>query len=299
MSVGTRLLDFVDRLDRGSGVVLVVDEAHWADRPSLQAIIFALRRLVADRVLAVVALRDDRAADIPESLRRLIGGPQGTVLRLRGLDELDLHDLAESMGIRALGSHNARRLRYGTQGNPLHAKALLEEFPPSEWGVERADDDRPLPPPRSFRRLVQDRYAACSAAAQRLVDAVAVLDPRCPLPQAAALADIAEPLPALDEAITCDLLEAAQQDTPWRLSFPHPLVRSAVYDGMRPGRRHDLHLAASRLDVDEATALRHRVAAATEADDELAAGSDAVRRRARPPDRRFAAAQRISSPRAD
>ena len=178
VSVGTRLLDFVDQLDRGSGVVLVVDEAHWADRPSLQAITFALRRLVADRVLAVIALRDDRAADIPEGLRRLIGGPQGTVLRLRGLDELDLHDLAESMGIRALGSHNARRLRYGTQGNPLHAKALLEEFPPSEWGVERPDDDRPLPPPRSFRRLVQDRYAACSAAAQRLVEAVAVLDPR-------------------------------------------------------------------------------------------------------------------------
>ena len=60
---------------------------HWADRPSLQALIFALRRLAADRVLAIIAVRDDRAPDLPDSLGRLIRKQTGTVLRLRGLDE--------------------------------------------------------------------------------------------------------------------------------------------------------------------------------------------------------------------
>ncbi len=270
VAVGTRLLEFFDRLDSGRGVVLLIDEAHWADLPSMQAVVFALRRLVADRVLAIVAVRDDRAADLPDSLGRLVAGHRGTVLRLRGLDEVDLHDLAGAIGVPGLSARDARRLRYGTQGNPLHAKALLEEFPLSEWGDDGTGEDQPLPPPRSFRRLVQDRYARCSPTAQRLIDAAAVLDPHCPLPQAAAMAGIEQPLPALDEATAADLLDTSRSETPWRLSFPHPLVRSAVYEGMRPGRRHELHSAAAVLVDDRATALRHRVAAATEADDDLA-----------------------------
>ena len=92
-----------------------------------------MRRLVADRVLAMIAVRDDRATDLPDSLGRLIPKQTGTVLRLRGLDEEDLLELAAAMGIDGVSAGAARRLRYGTQGNPLHARALLEEFPPSEW----------------------------------------------------------------------------------------------------------------------------------------------------------------------
>ena len=124
----------------------------------MQALIFALRRLAADQVLAVIAARDDAVADLPESLSRMISGHRGTVLRLRGLDEDDLRDLALEMGIDGIGAGAARRLLYGTQGNPLYARALLEEFPPAEWGP----DDQLLPPPLSFRRRVRDRYASAA-----------------------------------------------------------------------------------------------------------------------------------------
>ena len=98
VTVGARFLEFLDRLD-GPGVVLAVDDAHWADRPSLQALIFALRRLAADRVLAIIAVRDDWAPDLPDSLGRLIRKQTGTVLRLRGLDEEDLLELASALGV--------------------------------------------------------------------------------------------------------------------------------------------------------------------------------------------------------
>ena len=97
-----------------------------------------MRRLAADQVLTIVAVRDDSIADLPESLGRLVSGHRGTVLRLRGLDEEDLRDLAAAMGIEGIGSGAARRLRYGTQGNPLHARALLEEFPPVAMGPRRS-----------------------------------------------------------------------------------------------------------------------------------------------------------------
>ena len=52
MAVGARLLDLFDRLQAdGRVVVLVLDDLQWADRPSLRAVLFALRRLRADKVL--------------------------------------------------------------------------------------------------------------------------------------------------------------------------------------------------------------------------------------------------------
>ena len=113
-------------------------------------------------------------AELPESLRRLVRGRAGSQLRLRGLDEEDLTDLAELMGVRRFPAQAARRLRSGTQGNPLHARALLEEFPPQEWG----GDQQPLPSPRSFRLVVASRYAACTADTRNLVDGASVLGTR-------------------------------------------------------------------------------------------------------------------------
>ena len=266
VTVGTRMLEYLDGLDRPA-VVFALDDAHWADRPSLQALIFTLRRLAADQVLAIVVNRGDVGSELPESLRRLISGHRGTVLRLRGLDEQDLRDLAEQLGLADIGVAAARRLRYGTQGNPLHARALLEEFPPSEWGGE----ERLLPSPRSFRRLVQDKYAACAEPTRRLVDAAAVLGPHASLPLVAGMAGVAEPVRAVDEAVKADLLQTRETSAPWTLAFPHPLVRAAVYEALGPARRQELHLAAAAMVADEASVLRHRVAAAAEPDELLAA----------------------------
>ena len=52
MAVGAQLVDFLDRLQNGNKVVvLTIDDVQWADRLSMRAILFALRRLRADRVL--------------------------------------------------------------------------------------------------------------------------------------------------------------------------------------------------------------------------------------------------------
>jgi len=265
VTVGTRLLQLVDRLD-GAPLIVVVDDAQWADRPSMQALVFALRRLTADQVLTLIAIRDDRFSDLPESLGRLINGEQGSVLRLSGLDDTDLRELATELGIADIGTSAVRRLGSGTAGNPLYAKALLEEIPVSHWGP----DDAPLPSPRSFRRLVQNRYAACGQHTRELIDAAAVLGPRSALPLVAELARSAEPVQALDEAIAHDLLLAETTTFPWQVRFPHPLVRAALYESLGPARRQSLHLSAATLTTDPAVALRHRVAAAAGPDEALA-----------------------------
>lgn len=282
ITMGAKWLAFLDSL-AGAVVVLAVDDAHWADRQSLQALVFALRRLVADRVFAVVGVRTDGVVQLPDSLTRLIGGQLGVVVRLDGFDEHDLRDLAGTIGVDRLSASDARRLRLGTNGNPLYARALLEEFPVADWPVNRQDDSL-LPPPRSFRHLVGQRYDACKPVTREFLDAVAVLGLHAAVSEAAGIAGTNDPVDAVDQATAHDLLRVRQDRGPWSVEFTHPLVRAALYDALGPARRHALHRAAAGIGHDEAAALRHRVAAATGPDEALAADLTAYAERAQ---RRF------------
>src|SRR3954447_330343 len=267
VTVGSRLLELIGSLEAAAPVVMVIDDVHWVDQPSLKALVFALRRLVADPILVLLTVREAEATDLPESQRRIVTGAGNGVLRLRGLDEQDLSDLAEALGLGRLPSGAAERLRSGTAGNPLYVRALLEEFPPDEWAPGHA----PLRSPRSFRRLVEGRYGECRDETRRLLDAAAVLGPHSSLTLVARLGDVADPLAAVDEAAGRDLLVPSIGELPWTLSFPHPLVRSALHDALGPGRRAALHTAAAALVDDEAVSLRHRVAAAPARDAVLSA----------------------------
>ena len=276
VTVGTRLLRLLDRDDEAGDeavVVVVVDDAHWADRPSLSALLFALRRLVADQVLVLIGVRD-AVTGLPEGLRRVVGGQAGAAIALPGLAEPELRDLAAQLGS-PLSPVAARRLRDGTRGNPLHARALLAEFPAQSWGT----GEWPLPSPRSFRLVVKDRWSGCSAAARDLVDAAAVLGMHSPLPQVASLAGLEEPLAPLDETTAAGLIAEPGPGTPVTVAFPHPLVRSAVHDSLGVARRSALHTAAAALVTEPAAVLRHRVAAATVPDAALAADLEAFARR--------------------
>ena len=85
MAVGARLLDLLDRLQAdGQVVVLAIDDLQWADRPSSRAVLFALRRLRADKVLAVVVARAGEWVD-PAWARFPAGDSRVTRVRLGGL----------------------------------------------------------------------------------------------------------------------------------------------------------------------------------------------------------------------
>jgi DNA-binding CsgD family transcriptional regulator len=266
VAVGALLLDLLGVVQLRGPLIVWLDDAHWADLPSLRALIFSLRRLVADQVLALITVRRESVPELPSSLRRIITGHRGSTLRLEGLATEDLRGLAEAMGIGGFSWAAARRLHGCTEGNPLYARAVLEESPPDHWHGSAET----LPAPSSFRHLVVARYTGCAAEARDLVDAAAILGSRCPLATAGRLAHLAEPLPALDEASKADLLHLVDPAQPRVVSFPHPLVQAAVYDSLTAVRRAELHGAAAAVLGDEVAVLRHRVAAATSEDASLA-----------------------------
>ena len=278
LAVGADLLVWLSQCCRGQQMALVlVDDLHWADGPSARALLFAVRRLQADRVLVVVSARPGELARLGVGwLRFLAGDYRAGGVRLGGLGPEEVAALSRALGAGELPRRAVSRLLEETGGNPLYCRAVLEEA--GTWGL--GPEHGTVPVPRSLAGVVLARVGALSPAARRLAEAAAVLGRRCDLAAAAALADFADPLPALGEAVAAGILAEEPGGAAAGIGFSHLLVQRAVYGDLDPARRHRLHQRAADL-VDRDRALEHRVAAAAGPDDELAAELEGAAREGR------------------
>ena len=194
---------------------------------------------------------------------------RGTRLNLGPLNAGDVAELAELAGAGRLSHRAAEQLREHTAGIPLHVKELLHDLP---GDVLRAPG-AVLPAPRSLETLVLSRLAGCAPETERLVVAAAILGTDVPVTDAAALAGLTDPLPALQEASSQRLLERDAAGGR-RCVFPHSLIRAAVYRDIGVSRRAELHRAAAALTTGPA-ALAHRAAGCRGTDPGLAADLEA------------------------
>ena len=145
MAIGAQLVAVLGDLQAGDQVVvLVIDDLHWSDRLSAQALLFALRRMQADRVLGLVSARPGELSRLGEGWSRFASGDHRvTRLRLAGLSAWELTAMARKLGVGDLSGRAVAQLLDHTGGNSLHCRALLEELGPD--GLARAGDDLPAP----------------------------------------------------------------------------------------------------------------------------------------------------------
>jgi hypothetical protein len=156
MAVGAQLLDLLDRLQAdGKVVVIAIDDLQWVDRPSSRAVLFALRRLRADKVLTIVSARVGELVD-PGWSRFMGGDARATRIRLGGLSAGDLIELGSALGLGALAQRGAARLVAHTEGNALYCRALLDEI-----GVAALNaSDGGLPAPRELAGVVWGKHSS-------------------------------------------------------------------------------------------------------------------------------------------
>ena len=272
---------FLDDLRAAGETILVLDDAHWADRQSQAALRFAARHMTGLPVLVIVIHNDeDLQSPLDESWRRLFGSAHGSLVTLSGLTPEELVLLAVARGHFGLSPAAAARLHEHTGGNPLYASALLAQLPARDLAAG------PLPAPRSIAEAVAANLAGRSEPVRALLSAAAVLGRSFDVAQATVLAGTGlagtglagtglagTGAAALDEAVTAGLAEEVPGTAGRRFAFSHALVHQAVYTRTGLARRRELHRQAAGL-VGEAEALRHRVAAADGPDPELAADLD-------------------------
>ncbi|MGO9161774.1 MAG: AAA family ATPase [Streptosporangiaceae bacterium] len=270
LAVGVELLAVISCLQAGGAVVVLIEDLQWADLASARALLFACRRLYADRVLVILTGRPGGTSLLGEGWERFVSSDRRAArLTLSGLSISELGALCGMLGRAGLPQRVLRRVREQTGGSPLLARALLAEL--TDESLTAAGGA--LRAPRSLAELIQPQLAALPAAARDLVAAASVLGDHCTLADAAELAGTTAPAAVLGDAERAGFL--LEQETPagWRISFAHPLVRRAVYGGLGAQRRRDLHLRAAAIAGGE-EALAHRAAAAAGPDPDLAADLD-------------------------
>jgi type II secretory pathway predicted ATPase ExeA len=105
-AVGAELVRLFGNLQANDRpVVVVVDDLHWCDSPSAQALLFASRRLQRDRVLVLVSARQTELVRLGGSWASTVGGDHRTGrIRLDGFTADDIVALATSLGMGPLTS---------------------------------------------------------------------------------------------------------------------------------------------------------------------------------------------------
>jgi hypothetical protein len=116
-------------------VALVIDDVQWADRPSVEALSFAFRRLSVDAVAVILIVRGDRDQLDAPTRRMLLSVAQRRRIVLHGLTVSDVAPLAAALGAGPLGSDALRRLHDRTGGHTLYLRTVLSD----REGLERLD----------------------------------------------------------------------------------------------------------------------------------------------------------------
>jgi DNA-binding CsgD family transcriptional regulator len=232
-------------------LLCLVDDAHWLDDASADALVFVARRLEAEGIVLLFAAREGEA--------RPFDAPALAELRLAGLDADAAAALLDRHAGIALSPETRARLVEATGGHPL---ALLE-LPSTLSEAQLAGGEpllTPLPVSARLERAFLARVRDLPEETQTLL-LVAAADDTSQLStvlRAAARLDVgAEALDAAEEAGLATLRGAV-------LELRHPLVRSAVYQGAPLSRRQAVHRAlASVLEGDAAADRRawHRAVA--------------------------------------
>jgi len=272
LRVGVELLALISSLQGSEAAVLVIEDLQWIDLASARALLFASRRLSADRVLVVLTCRPGGLSHLGEGWSRFVNSDRRAArLTLSGLDVDELGLLCRALGRTGLSDRTFRRLKEYTGGNPLLARALLDEFADDVLN----DIDGPWCAPRSLAEVVRLRLAELSPGARDFVAAAAVLGESSRLVDVTALAGAPAATAALGEAERAGILFEQETPTGWGVSFAHPLMRQAVHDNLGAEQRRELHLrAAAIVGSDSEESLAHRTAAAAGEDPELAADLD-------------------------
>jgi DNA-binding CsgD family transcriptional regulator len=251
LSVASATLQFLARMAEEKPLLLVVDDLHWLDQASREALLFAVRRLVDDRVTVLFGLRPGYDIDISRF----------QIVELDGLTPNDGEQLLKEHA--AISSDVARSIVDRCSGNPLSLREVGARLTERQRrGLDPLGDRLPIGPAtlELFRQplgLLSDgeRFALLVAALtddgdRTTIDTAVGSHPNW---------QVAEDLRLVAIEPRC-------------ISFVHPLVRSAVVEVSGESEKRRAYLALAAAETDPTRAMWFRALGSSGPDEELAAG---------------------------
>ena len=266
-TVGLGVLSLLSEAAGSRPVMCLVDDSQWLDAASAHALAFAARRLLAESVGLVLVVRDpsDELAGLPQ-------------LEVGGLSDEDARALLESAGPMLVDERIRDRIVSEAGGNPL---ALLE----LPLGLETTElgDGLGLPTRGSLAGTIEASFLRRIDAASGAARSLLLLAASEPIGDAILLRRAADLL-GIDPAAVAESEDYGLLDIGERVTFRHPLVRSAIYGASSISDRRAVHRAlgaATDPAADPDRRAWHFAAAATGPDESVALELERCSARAR------------------
>ncbi|HXY44493.1 MAG TPA: AAA family ATPase [Acidimicrobiales bacterium] len=236
-------------------VVLVLDDLHWADKPTLVLLLHVLRAATASgegcRLFVVGTYRDtdiDRSHPLAGTLADLRRLPVVERHPVSGLNEAEVaqfiaaaagHDLDEETRVLADAVYAE------TEGNPFFVAEVLRHLVETEAVVRRGGrwvvaDPGTLSVPEGVRDVIGRRLSRLSDGANELLSVAAVIGRDIDVELLADLSDLTEStlLDVLDEALRARIIDETGAD---HYRFSHALIKATLYEELSATRRRRLH----------------------------------------------------------
>ena len=251
----TAVTDLLTAVSRRHPMLLVVEDVHWGDGPTLLLLRHLARAAADARLLLVVTFRDteaDIADELSEALVDLRRAEGVASLELAGLSDEEVADFVRHAAGNDLDQdlpELAHAISELTDGNAFLMTELWRTLTESGAleignGTERlAHPLAELGSPESVREVVAQRLSRLTPSTTEVLEAAAVAGPefRLDVVRRAAGLDERSLLAALDEAVRSGIIqEVPSAGLAYR--FTHELLRRALFDRLTALRRAELHL---------------------------------------------------------
>ncbi|MCK9792310.1 AAA family ATPase [Isoptericola sp. 4D.3] len=227
LAVGAATFGMLTRLAEQGPVAVLLDDVHDLDAPSTQALLFAARRLSADRVAMLLAARTPEIGTVLDGLQAIV---------LAGLTEAPARALVERAVGAPVSPDRFAELYDRAAGNPL-ALIELATQPDPLWPQVPG---MPSTVPETITRAFARRVRRLPAETQEVLVVAAVAGGDTAVTAGAATVLGLDPA-ALGAAEDAGLVVSAAGG----IAFRHPLLRSVVYSGTPAGRRRVVHRAVA------------------------------------------------------
>jgi tetratricopeptide (TPR) repeat protein len=245
-----RLFDSITTFLRNASsrtpLVLIVDDLHWADKPSLLLFQFLARELGHLRILLLGTYRDvelGRQHPLEQTLATLARSHLSERVLLRGLTEGDVARFIELTAGRPPPAALVEAVYRETEGNPFFVHEVVRLLQ-SDGRLEHLDevDSWSVEIPQGVRQVIGRRLSSLSEDCNRVLTMASVIGREFELPVLSRVADLPADalLERLEEAEDARILTEVEAAA-GSYRFSHALIRETLYDELRTTRRVRLH----------------------------------------------------------
>jgi tetratricopeptide (TPR) repeat protein len=260
---------FLQEVAGSRPLLLILDDLHWADQPSLLLFQFIARELREGRVLILGTYRDIEVAQghpLAETLTVLRREKLFESIPIAGLSATEVTQLLEHFSLRELDSRDrnlAAALHEQTEGNALFLQEILRDLvqsgqisSTSGGNGHRLTSLRDLAIPEGVMDIISRRLSRLSADCNQALSVAAVIGRDFGLNVLQRLARLSEErlLEVMDEAVAVRVADEGSGGI-GRYSFSHALIREALYGGLSSARRARAH--AGIVEVLEEMSIDH------------------------------------------